>query len=82
MYSEQVKNTVKKATERRKYSELKVMHSPTGYYIGTTYQGEHGIEPGSRDSGYLSKKELADTILKELESGVITYSHPLMRPFP
>lgn len=52
------------------YSDLKVLHSAAGYYVGTIYTGSDGFEePGSRDSGYFGTKEGAEKFLKELESG-------------
>ena len=43
------------------YSELKVLKSAAGYYLGTTYQGM----PGSRESGYFKTKEEAEYALDE-----------------
>ena len=44
------------------YSELKVLMSAAGYYLGTTYQGM----PGSRESGYFaSEAEAEDALEKE-----------------
>lgn len=39
--------------DKKGYSELQVLSSAAGYYVGTTYTDEDGFtEPGSRDSGY------------------------------
>lgn len=48
------------------YSDLKVMHSAAGYYIGTTYTGEDGLtEPGSRESQYFRTWDEANKALKD-----------------
>lgn len=54
----------------KNYSELKVLHSNNGYYVGTTYTDpEDGfVEPGSRDSGYFKTREEAERFLKLVES--------------
>lgn len=51
------------------YSELQVLRSATGFYIGTTYtDSENGwTEPGSRDSDYFDSKEQAMMALAKLE---------------
>ncbi len=83
MFSEQIKRTVKKASERRKYSELKVCKSAAGYFIGTTYTNDEGYkEPGSRDSIYFSTDWEAKATLIWLETGKIDYTSPLMRINP
>ena len=47
------------------YSDLKVMKSAAGYYVGTVYINDDGfVEPGSRESGYFKTREEAE---KELE---------------
>jgi len=39
--------------ELEKYSDLQVLKSEAGWYIGTVYTGKEGfVEPGSRDSKY------------------------------
>lgn len=58
--------------DKEGYSELKVLMSGAGYYIGTTYlniepTGERWEEPGSRDSGYFNTREEAEKYLKTLE---------------
>lgn len=46
------------------YSDLQVMHSNAGYYIGTTFTDSDGFqEPGSRDSGYYRTHEEAEAAL-------------------
>lgn len=49
------------------YSDLQVLESPAGFYIGTIYTGEDGLqEPGSRDSDYFSTREDAEQELRVL----------------
>jgi len=51
------------------YTELMVLHSPAGYYVGTMYNDPAGFqEPGSRDSEYFRTQKEADTFLKLVES--------------
>lgn len=46
------------------YSDLQVLQSNAGYYVGTTYTDEDGFtEPGSRDSGYFRVREDAEDFL-------------------
>jgi hypothetical protein len=55
--------------ERDRYSDLKVLRSGAGFYLGTTYTGDDGFEePGSRDSGYYATREEADAALRVLEA--------------
>jgi hypothetical protein len=46
-------------------SELKVMHSNAGWYLGRSYteEGDDIVMPYSRESGYYSSEELAVSIL-------------------
>lgn len=47
------------------YSDLKVMRSAAGWYIGTEFHHKEGyIEPGSRESEYFSTEEKAEKALK------------------
>jgi len=49
-----MRSSVIPEAEKAQYSDLKVMRSAAGYYIGTSFRDENGDEtPGSRDSGYL-----------------------------
>lgn len=54
------------------FSELQVLRSAAGFYIGTTYTDpENGWqEPGSRDSCYFVHKEQAMQALHKLEQFV------------
>jgi hypothetical protein len=54
--------------DKRNYSDLQVMKSAAGYYIGTVYNGPDGPEPGSRDTGYYQKREMAEVALRYLEA--------------
>lgn len=60
-------------SEKTGYSELQVLQSGGGYYIGTMYNGidEYGPfeEPGSRDSDYFKTYEAAERYLRILEGG-------------
>lgn len=49
------------------YSDLMVLKSNAGWYIGTIFNGEWGPEPGSRDSGYFETKEAAEYELHMIE---------------
>lgn len=43
------------------YSELKVMKSGAGYYIGRTFKNPDGYdEPGTRESAYFMSEEAAN----------------------
>ena len=53
------------------YSDLKVMESAAGWYIGTTFHHTSGdyaglVEPGSRESGYYRSKVEAELALQTL----------------
>ena len=56
------------------YSDLRVLHSCAGYYIGTVYEEFDAsgelicCEPGSRDSGYYATEEAAEADLKALNA--------------
>jgi len=55
--------------DKGNYSELQVLKSAAGYYIGTLYTNPSYsefpglIEPGSRDSEYFATKEEAQAVL-------------------
>lgn len=53
------------------YSEMQVLRSAAGYYIGTTYTGPDGFaQPGSRDSGYFATEEAAEKYLAMVAGAV------------
>lgn len=49
--------------DKENYSELQVLKSAAGFYIGTTYDGDGFIEPGSRDSAYFRTHDEAQRFL-------------------
>lgn len=60
-----------KPEDKKNYSDLQVLESGAGFYIGTTYQHPEDsefpgmVEPGSRDSyEYYRTKELAEEALR------------------
>lgn len=60
--------------EKSGYSELKVMRSAAGWYVGTTFRNTEipGMvfdEPGSRDTGYFATEAEAAEYLRRLEAG-------------
>lgn len=61
--------------EKSKYSDLKVLKSGAGWYVGTTFSNSEDIpgttfeEPGSRDSDYFATEQAATDFLKRLEAG-------------
>ena len=55
--------------KKRRYSDLQVLESRAGFYVGTTYDGDHGPEPGSRDSGYFPTRKKAEVALRLIISG-------------
>lgn len=70
MKSPQVKSAAYiSSDEKRRYSDLLVRKSRAGFYVGTTYNGDHGPEPGSRDSGYFPTREKAAAALCLIVSG-------------
>lgn len=55
--------------ERARYSDLQVLKSAAGWYVGTIYTTDEGWqEPGSRDSDYYATKEEADYAFRYLEN--------------
>jgi hypothetical protein len=52
---------------KERYSDLQIMRSGAGWYIGTAYSNPLGFdEPGTRDSGYFAKREEAEKYLAEV----------------
>lgn len=59
--------------EDERVSELKVMRSNAGYYIGTTYMEEYGEVPNTRETGYFRTKEEAIKALSDYKvTGLLT----------
>lgn len=51
-------------TDKNRYTDLMVLQSGAGYYIGTLYNNPDGYqEPGSRDSDYFATQEEAEQAL-------------------
>ena len=84
MKSEMLNNTVTKENgevvplipenEKEGYTDLQVLQSGAGWYIGTLYNNPLGfVEHGSRDSGYFATKEEAAAALKFIEDENATY---------
>lgn len=62
------------------YSDLQVLQSPAGWYIGTIWQGDDGYtEPGSRDSEYFATKQEAQ---KVLDYTTATHDRDFLRDLP
>jgi len=58
---------IAKLSDRDCYSELTVLRSQAGWYVGTSYNGE----PGSRDSGYHPNEAAARQTLDGILRGTI-----------
>jgi hypothetical protein len=59
------------------YTDLQVLRSAAGWYIGTMYRnvnpdGSTWDEPGSRDSDYFRTREEAERFLKTVEACHLT----------
>lgn len=64
------------------YSDMKVMKSGAGYYIGTTYSNPDGFEePGSRDSVYFGNYGEAENLLNFVENNP-TMASLFLRMYP
>lgn len=56
-----------KDEDRGNYSNLQVLSSAAGYYVGTIYTHPEGwSEPGSRDTDYFNTRDEAETALRAL----------------
>lgn len=60
------------------YSDLRVLRSNAGHYVGTVYE-EYDAEgklvwqePGSRDTGYYDTEEEAALTLRQMQGGDLT----------
>lgn len=66
--------------ELDRYSDLKVLESAAGFYVGTTYANPEGFtESGSRDSGYFAAADEARDFLElvaEHDAGHLLRQHP------
>ena len=50
------------------YSDLQVLRSAAGYYIGTLWHGKGHTEPGTRDSGYFATEAEAQKVLDYIDT--------------
>ena len=57
---------------KRGYSELKVMESPAGYYLGTEYTMDAYPSPGSRETCYFGSESEAASALEDWKQGIHT----------
>lgn len=58
-------------TGKEGYSELQVLRSAAGFYVGTLHTDADGfVEPGSRDSGYFGTRQEVQRYL-EMVLGVL-----------
>ena len=66
--------------ELDRYSDLEVLESAAGFYVGTTYANPDGFtEPGSRDSGYFPTADEAQDFLDHVaanDAGHLLRQHP------
>lgn len=73
---------------RNGYTELQVLHSAAGFYIGTLYEEYDANgkcvwqEPGSRDSDYFRTEESAEAYLKILNAGTDDDAAAVLRQHP
>jgi hypothetical protein len=49
------------------YSDLQVLKSAAGWYVGTIYNNSGNLEPGSRDTDYFATEKDARFVLELLE---------------
>jgi len=69
--------------EKSRFSDLGVLRSAAGYYIGTTFCDASGDElPGSRDSTYFGTKESALKFLTDIEAMDEREAAMLLRKYP
>ena len=76
MRSEQIEKA-KHMTEKEKanHTDLQVLHSNAGWYVGTLYQEKDPVgnviwtEPGSRDTDYFKSQDDAARYLRIMEQG-------------
>ena len=78
MKSPMIRNLFPEELER--YSDLEVLESAAGFYVGTTYANPDGFtEPGSRDSGYFATADEAQDFLDHVagnDAGHLLRQHP------
>lgn len=58
------------ADDKQRYTDMQVLKSTAGYYIGTLYNDPAGYQvPGSRDTGYFQTLPEAQRVLESIEDG-------------
>lgn len=65
--------------EKDGYSDLKILHSNAGYYVGTIYKE---MLPGTRDSEYFKTEAEAKVFLATVESLTFEEAAKLLRKEP
>lgn len=61
--------------EQKKYTDIQVLQSAAGFYLGTLYEERDDKgnlicqEPGSRDSGYYPTRAAAEADLEAVNAG-------------
>lgn len=65
------------------YSDLQILSSAAGYYIGTIYTDEDGFkEPGSRDSDYFTTRQEAEKALGAIKAMGDEFASAVLRKTP
>jgi hypothetical protein len=65
--------------DKEEYSDMTVLRSNAGFYIGTRYSDG---SPGTRDSGYFKTRDQAETKLKDIEQKGWDYACSVLRSNP
>ena len=69
--------------DKQNYTDLQVLKSGAGWYIGTLYNNPEGYqEPGSRDSGYFRTSKEAELALAKLLKLDMDAAAKLLRKHP
>lgn len=74
--------------DKANYTDMQVLQSPAGYYIGTMYEEKDnagsvvGGDFGSRDSEYFATREAAEQQLKILENLPVELAKQFLRENP
>lgn len=56
--------------DKENYSDLQVLQSNAGFYIGTLYNERGMLSPGTRDSEYFPTRESAAKALSAIEASL------------
>ena len=76
------------AHEQDRYSDLMILRSNAGFYVGTYYNEKDDdgeivwSEPGTRDSEYFPTKEDAEEYLQQVESATDEVAATMLRNSP